>query len=421
MRGKWSNLHLPRDYWWLWVGQVLARTGTLAPAFLVLYLQLSRDANSTTTSFLVALFGAGLVAAGLLGGAIGDRIGHRKTILVAQPIAIATAVAMLYTTNLIGLGVLVFLAGFLSSVDRPAGAAIVLSLVGKKRFSGAYGLYLMGFNVGLTASPVFAGILLDLYADGLFILWAVSGLAFFGCVLNVSPRRDTTPESNLEKPDGIPFWNSLLAPYRDPRVCFFLVLCFAVALVYLQINSTLPLHMASEGISGTTIGLIFAVNAVLSIILLPLVPGLADRLREVTPLVIAAALIAVGFGLNAFASNVPGFVVALLVWTLGEVLWAPMSAKFLTDRAPEGQVSSFQSSFFLAWNSALMVGGPIGIVVAEGLGYQFLWLLAFSVGALAVIGFILLKARIAMASDYMPGNSVNHPAPTYSINDVKER
>ena len=291
----------PLAFWMMWLGQLLGRAGTLVPAFMVLYLQRDRQLNDAATSLLVSMFGAGLVLAGFIGGALASRIGPKRLILIVQPLIIITAMSMIAVHSIYLYGVLTFIAGFLSILDRPAAASIILRSVGREKFSQAYGLYLMGFNVGMTFAPVASGFLIDIKPSLIFILWMISAAAFFFCVTMVPLKRIGVEKDESSKQPGLR--HSLTAPYKDRYVVLFLLLTFFVAAIYLQMNSALPLHMTSVGLNGSEIGLVLAVNAVLSIILLPLVPKLVAGWHQVSPLIVATLLIGVGFGANMFASR----------------------------------------------------------------------------------------------------------------------
>ncbi|MFD5815762.1 MFS transporter [Streptomyces sp. NPDC127038] len=379
---------LPKAFWLLWCGQTVSRLGILAPAFLILFLQQDHLADPRTTPVMVGLFGAGILASGLAGGAVADLIGPRRTIIAAQPLAAATALLFLVTTNVYVLGLLCLATGFLSAVDRPAGAGLIATIVPAEQFSKAYSLFLVGFNVGMSLSPVISGFLLAFYPPALFLVWA-AGSMLYALLVWALPADEARPEqqdgntaSALRRAA-----RGITEPYRSPVLVAYLALVFLLACVYLQVNSALPLDMRRSGLSPGDIGIVLAINAVLSIALLPLVPRAVKKMGDETPLVLAATLMAVGFGLNALAHDIVLFTAATVVWTLGEVLWAPMSATFIAVRAPEGRVSTYQGSYFFAWNAAFVIGGPIGITVANAYGYPSLWICLLLLGLVAAAGF----------------------------------
>lgn len=384
---------LPKAFWLLWFGQTLSRIGILAPAFLVLYLQQSNLTDSRTTPVVVGLFGAGVVVAGLVGGVVADLIGPRRTIVLAQPVAMVTALLLAVVDDVYLIGLLSLLAGLLSAVDRPAGAGMIAKLVPREQFSRAYSIFLVGFNVGMSLGPVLSGLLLASYPPGLFITWAMCSVVYAALVWALpadEPRSDRHDEGStvLRR-----VTQGIIEPFRSPVLLAFLGLTFLLACIYLQVNSALPLNMRGEGLGPAEIGVVLAINAVLAVVLLPLVPRIVEGMRDELPLVLASALVAVGFGLNALAHGISLFIVATVVWTLGEVLWAPMSTTYLAKRAPAGRTSTYQGAYFFAWNAAFVLGGPVGITVANAFGYGALWICTFALGIVVALGFTLM-ARI---------------------------
>ncbi|MFF8640630.1 MFS transporter [Streptomyces sp. NPDC015345] len=402
-------MRFPKAFWLLWCGQALNRVGILAPAFLVLYLEQGKLVDARTTPLIVGLFGIGVVVSGLVGGALADMIGPRRTIVGAQPIAVATALLYLFTTNIVALCLLALVTGFLSAVDRPASAGLIHKIVPRADFERAYSFYLVGFNIGMSLSPVISGFLLAFSPSLLFIVWAVCsalyGLLLIGLPADAVTVRRRASDTSLVRETV----RSIAEPFRSRVLVAFLVLTFLMACIYLQVNSSLPLGMRSEGMTPGQVGLVLAVNAVASVILLPLAPRVARNMREEVPLALSAALIALGFGANAFAHSVPAFIVSTLIWTLGEVLWAPTSAGFVANRAPEGKVSTYQGSMFFAWNAAAAVGGPAGIVLAGAFGYGTLWLSVLALGLAVAVGF---KALVGL-----PGFQPPPAAPEPTVQD----
>ncbi|GAA2347450.1 hypothetical protein GCM10010431_83760 [Streptomyces kunmingensis] len=156
--------------------------------------------------------------------------------------------------------------------------------------------------------------------------------------------------------------------------------------------------MRGKGLDARGIGIVLAANAVLAIILLPMVPKVVKSMRDETPLVMAGVLFAVGFGANAFAGDMAGFLAAMVVWTLGEVLWAPMSMTYITQRAPRGRVSTYQGSYYFAWNAAFVIGGPVGVAVGHEAGFATLWMSVLVLGGAAALGFKVSTVGLGKSS-----------------------
>src|SRR5207302_1744754 len=73
---------LPRAYWWLWTATLVNRLGNFVVPFLALYLTEARHIGVERVGWIVGCWGLGSILSGPIGGALADRIGRRRTILV---------------------------------------------------------------------------------------------------------------------------------------------------------------------------------------------------------------------------------------------------------------------------------------------------------------------------------------------------
>src|SRR5450755_2041863 len=84
---------LPRAYWVLWSGMLVNRLGSFVVPFLALYLTRVRGLSIGAAGVIVALWGAGSLASGPIGGILTDRVGRRSTLLAGTALG---ALAMLH-------------------------------------------------------------------------------------------------------------------------------------------------------------------------------------------------------------------------------------------------------------------------------------------------------------------------------------
>ena len=98
---------------------------------------------------------------------------------------------------------------------------------------------------------------------------------------------------------------------------------------------------------------------------------------------------AVGFGLNDFSVTVWHFVLAIVIWTCGEMMMAPIMPTIVSDLAPIHLRGRYMGMFMMCHSAALMVGVPVGGVVLARLGSTYLWGGCF---ALALLGGLVYWA-----------------------------
>ncbi|SDE45651.1 MFS transporter [Glycomyces harbinensis] len=380
---------LGRAFWLLWLGWVVNRLGLLHPAFFALYLLTSGLTDATTSALAVAMQGAGSATASIVGGMLGDRVGPRRAISASQ-VGYAVVLGIMLVSSQIWLLVgLVFVAGFLAAINRPTGTAMVVNLVPESRRTRAFGLLYWANNVGGSVGPVLSGVLLYVAPRGIFVLGICTALVYWFICRFLPDDRVQARDTGVSGKWGTvrTAGADMAQPFLNRSVAPFLALSFLLNIVYLQRQSTLPIDMKLNGINEAGIGSILAVNAVLVIVLQPLAAAVGHRMKTLWMLVGGSALVAVGFGLNGFAESSVGFLVALSVWSLGEIIMAPAPATFIAHHAPGGRQSAFQGSYFFVLFLGMVVGAPLGVFLLERYGSQSAWTVIMVVGLLAAAGY----------------------------------
>jgi MFS family permease len=106
-------------------------------------------------------------------------------------------------------------------------------------------------------------------------------------------------------------------------------------------------------------------------------------------------LIGIGFALNAFASGVPTFALAITIFTLGEMAAMPVAAAYMADLAPVHMRGRYAGANGLVWALALVFGPSLGILLFEA-SPRGLWFTCGALGLLAA-GIMLGQRRQAPA------------------------
>ncbi|WP_325049258.1 MFS transporter [Micromonospora deserti] len=103
---------------------------------------------------------------------------------------------------------------------------------------------------------------------------------------------------------------------------------------------------------------------------------------------VSTALLALGFGALAVADELPVYLAACVVWTVGSMLAAPPNAQINADLAPPELRARYQSVFYLAFPAASFVAPTLGGVSLQYLGDRH-WLIVGGLGVLAAVGHLL--------------------------------
>ena len=125
-------------------------------------------------------------------------------------------------------------------------------------------------------------------------------------------------------------------------------------------------------------------------------PWAGEVIRHRSPLAVmslASLLIGVGFGMNAWAGSMPAYIPAIVLLTVGEILFAPASMSFVADLAPVALRGRYQGVFAIAFTSALAAAPALGGYIMTAAGARWLWMACLATGCGVSAGFLLMRRR----------------------------
>ncbi|WP_459709804.1 MDR family MFS transporter [Actinophytocola sp. KF-1] len=366
---------LPPVFRALWLGTLVNRLATFVAPFLMLYLVRDRGVAPVTASALLTVQGAGLALSNVAGGWLADRVGRRGT-MIAGLATTAGIMALLPSAGpLWTVAVLVAALGLTADLHRPALNAFVADVVAPDERARAYSMLHWATNLGLTAALAGGGLIAEASYAWLFRLDAATTLGFALVVWWLVPRdgHDRRP------PPGDPAQGR--SPWRDPRLLAFSVITFLVFLVFFQNFVTLPLAVTDLGLTAADFGLVLAVNGVAVAILQPLTAARLKRFRPGTALAAGYLLIGAGYGLVAFATDVPALAGTVLVWGLGEIVVVAVGTAYVASLVPAHTRGRYLGVYGAAM-AAAVAAAPLAGTLAYDVHPDALWFGCAAVGVL---------------------------------------
>jgi MFS family permease len=368
-------------------GTFVNRLGSFIVPLLFVYLTQRRGLGLVVAGQVAALFGLGSFIGTMTGGVLADRIGRRATMLWSLVLGAGCMLLLGAAQELHELAIATFLLGLTGDAFRPASQALVADVVPPAHRLKAFTIQYWAINLGFTFAAIIGGYMATRSFTALFVGDAATTLVLAAIVLRLVPESRPPPKADAPKVKG-----SVLTPFFDPRYTLFLVLNFAMAMVFFQHLTGLPEDMRQKGLSTGEFGLAIAFNGVVIVLLQPTAAIWGKRFTRSTMLAIAAALTGLGFGLTTFATTLPMYVATVGVWTLGEILFAPVNASIVADLSPVDMRGRYQGAFTLTWSLAGFLSPGTLPWVMERAGMPLFWGLCAAAG-LAVAGLHLTVGR----------------------------
>lgn len=345
---------MPREVWILFAGAFVNRLGTFVLPFITLYLT-SRGYSVPQAGLGLAAYGLGAIGAQGAGGLLADRIGRRNTIALSMLGGAALTLSLIWVHGLWPIVLVVMLLGFVAELYRPASSALISDLVEPEARVAAFSAYRMMLNIGWACGLALGGVLADHSYNLLFIGDAItSGL--FG-VIAFSALPHGTRTSKHEERHRLSAGRSIVA---DKGFLLFLAAVFATAAVYMQNASTFALHVTGLGYSTKVYGFLQAMNGILVVLFELPISAWTQHRRRTHVIALGGVLVGLGFAELAFVKALPGLLVMVVIWTLGEIVESPATSAFVADRAPEHARGRYQGALGMMYASAAVVGPLVG-------------------------------------------------------------
>ena len=342
---------LPRPAWILFSGSFLNRFGTFVITFLVLYVT-KQGYSPTQAGLVVASYGLGSMPAAAFGGFLADRIGRRETIMISMFGAAAAMVALSQAHSLVALFILSAIAGLAGELYRPASGALLADLVPPERRVAAFGMYRLAINAGFAAGTATAGFMAERSFSLLFMADAATSM-LFGLVVYFGLPKTVGGADTYER-------GSLKVIAKDRRFALFLVVSLIAAFVYFQMEAGLPLFIRDNGLSYAVVGLLLALNGAVCLVLELPVISITQRLRARPVLAVGIALTGAGFFLTQFAHSVWPLALTVVVWTVGEVISAPVGSAYVADLAPPAMRGRYTGAHGMTFSLSFVLAPALG-------------------------------------------------------------
>jgi predicted MFS family arabinose efflux permease len=384
-----------REVWILAIITFINRAGTMVLPFLSKYLKEDLGYSYSQVGWIMVCFGLGSMLGSFMGGKLSDKIGFYKVMVFSLFTSGLLFFVIQFVTSFWGLCLSMFLIMSVADMFRPAMFVSIGSYAKPENRARAFTLVRLAVNLGFAAGPALGGLIIMnmgyhglFWADGITCIIAITIFAIL-----VKEKKAVIEEKINEmetKPKSV---------FDDKIFWIFLFVCFATAMIFFQIFSTLPLyHHEKYGLTEFQTGLLMTLNGLLIFILeMPIVSYFERKKTSKIKLILYGSLMmAMSFYVLLMANWAGILVISILFITFGEMFIFPFSNSFALSRAPKGQEGKYMALFTMSFSLAHIGNSKIGMELISRFGYDFNWIFMGSVGMIAVLGCLYLMKLLAV-------------------------
>lgn len=386
----------PGKFWTLMGASFIDHLGfALLFPFFSLYITAHFEASMTQVGILFLIFSAASQIGSMVGGALADRFGRKKVILIGLVFSASSSVIMAFVNELRWFYLIAAVVGFLGELGKPAQQAMVADLLAEEQRTEGYGIWRVVSNLAFVFGPTIGGFLATNSYLWLFIADAVSSTITALVVLTSLP--ETKPEKGSEEPEeGL---QETFRGYRkvasDGVFMAFLAAFTLLNTVYVQKDSTLPVFLRDVHNSPPEFyGGIMSLNAGMVVAFQFWVTRLIKKYPPMLVMMVGGGFYLVGFTMYGFVFGTATFALAMVLITIGEMVTVPVSQALAAQFAPEDMRGRYMAVSELAWGIPFAVGPILGGVIVDNYDPIWVWNLCgiLALGAMASFFFLQLES-----------------------------
>ena len=348
-------------------------TGLTLP-FLLVYYSRVRGIDLSVAGFAVSMIGFASLVGNPTGGALADRIGPRKTLLLGTLVSAVGAAGIAFVRDPWHAFAAAAAVGLGAAIAWPARDAFLAVAVAPEQRSSVFGVRHASFNAGLGIGGLAAAMIVDLSTAStfelIFIADAVTYVAFAVLLFFIRDPRGHPEAAIPDTPRG-----GYLSLFRD-RVFIRIWLLSAVLITvgYGQFTSFFPAYATGEGdLSAGSLAAVVAANTITVVLAQLVTLRLIEGHRRTRGIALMAMLWAatwlITFATGRFLSGstaIALFAMAMIVFAVGETLLSPTIPPLVNDLAPDDARGRYNGATTLAWTTGFILGPILAGLFLEG-------------------------------------------------------
>ncbi|MEH7274112.1 MDR family MFS transporter [Neobacillus vireti] len=395
---------MPRALWLLIIGMAVNVTGS---SFLwplnTIYIH-DHLGKSLTVAGVVLMLNAGATVIGnLFGGTLFDKIGGYKSILLGIWISLLALIGLTFWHGWPAYIIFLTIIGFGSGIVFPAMFAMAGSVWkegGRKAFNAIY----VAQNLGVAIGASLGGFVADYSFQLIFLANTIMYVIFF--IIAVFGYRNiaTLPVKQAKTKD-----QSVVKSRINLQAL--LILCSGYALcwvAYVQWTTTISSYTQEINISLTQYSFLWTINGALIVLGQPILNKVLKHLSESLKVQI---LIGIGFFIVSFlivgkVTVFTGFLVAMIILTIGEMFIWPAVPTIAFELAPKGREGFYQGIVNSTATGGRMVGPLLGGVLVDLYSMSALFFILIGLFFIAIVTTLtydrILKSEKKLSNINLP-------------------
>jgi MFS family permease len=390
---------------WIIVGTLFIDSigNTLLFPFFALYITQKFGVGMTEAGVLLGMSSLFGLVGSVMGGAITDRFGRRRLILFGLVFSALSSLSFGFASSVKTLYFLIVIVGLLSRIAAPAYDAMMADVLPAAKRQEGFGIMRVAFNYAWIFGTALGGLIATRSFLALFILDAVFSTIAAIILYRFLPETKPAPHTELKNESFLGTISGYRFVLRDLAFMSFLVAGMMVLIVYQQQYSSLPVYLRDiHRIDSRNYGVMLSISG-FEVVIFQF--WISRKIRKYAPflmMMLGALLMTAGFGLIGFVGGFALFLLAVIVITIGEMIFLPTGQVLAASFAPTDMRGRYMAVYGLAWALPATIGPALAGLILDSYNPNLLWYFGGLLCAFAGIGFCALHLWLGGQQRFIP-------------------
>ncbi|GMA51767.1 MFS transporter [Alicyclobacillus contaminans] len=357
----------------LLVGAVLSRLAfSMTTPFLTIYLLRHTHLSVAAVGFVVGGAAVAGMAGGFIAGALTDLLGRKPILLSTLYIWVMVFILFAIAHAPAVLIVLTLLNGACRSIFDPVSQVLMSDLTPVEERYHVFSLRYTAANIGYSVGPLLGAWLGLTGGDGAFLFSGAVFLVYTVLLQVMMAKVHSSGESHSNSRSQTSFHHVVKVILADRVLWFYLLGGMLVRSAYEQINTNVSVHLQQHVMHGLVLySVLISLNAIVVVVGQMPISRWAEKKSLLLNVFLGNLCYALGLMGLAFTRNWAVGMVAMVVFTVGEILSFPAGTLFIDKIAPEEMRGAYYGTknvldlgkFFGPWLGGLAMAAWGGTVM----------------------------------------------------------
>jgi dipeptide/tripeptide permease len=360
---------------------------------LALYLTGSQDTGALGFSqvqkgLIMGIVNAILYFLPIVTGSIADKYGYKRVLFIAFIILSTGYFLMGVVSSFAAIFITFFYVAIGAALFKPIVSATISKTTDENSSSVGFGIFYMVINIGALIGPYLASELRELKWQYIFMM--SSGIILLNIIILLIFYKETD-HKEITEPLGKSFrqiFKNIYIALQDRKFLFFLIIIIGGWTVYWQFFYSLPVFIEQWTSTSPIYNTIFKIFPGLAeaiatkdgnilpekfilldaffIILLQLpISAVVMRYKPINTMIAGFLVNAIGLSLAFITSNGWVLVMALFIFSIGEMCFSPKILEYISNLAPRDKAALYMGSNFLPMAVGNFLGGLLSGKIYE--------------------------------------------------------